>query len=42
MIAQARVVGWRARLSLFNSTTTFGAQGGVLLVAADPLLQLGR
>jgi hypothetical protein len=41
MIAQARVVGWRARLSLFNSTT-FGAQGGVLLVAADPLLQLGR
>jgi hypothetical protein len=22
MIAQARVVGWRARLSLFSSTTT--------------------
>jgi hypothetical protein len=41
MIAQARVVGWRAWLSLYSSTTTLATQGGVLLVAADPLGQLG-
>ena len=39
--AQARVVGLRAWLSLFSSTNV-GAQDGVLLVAADPLMQLSR
>jgi hypothetical protein len=36
IIAQARAVGRRVRLSLFSSTTTSAPQGGVLLVAAHP------
>jgi hypothetical protein len=35
-----RMVGRRARLSLYSSTTTLGAQGGVLLLATDPLVEL--
>jgi hypothetical protein len=41
MIAQARVVGWRAWLSLLQLDHHVGAQGGVLLLAADPRMQLG-
>ena len=42
MIAQARVVGWRAAFAV-QLDHHVGAQGGVLLlVAADPLVQLRR
>jgi hypothetical protein len=42
MIAQARVVGWRAWLSLYSSTTTLAPRVGVLLLAANPLAQLSQ
>ena len=41
MIAQARVVGLRAWLSLYSATTRLAPRVGVLLLAADPLIQLG-
>jgi len=42
MIAHALVVGWRAWLSLYSSTTTLAPRVAYLLLAADPLEQLGR
>jgi hypothetical protein len=42
MIAQARVVGWRARLSLFSSTTTFAPKMAYSSSRRTQLVQLGR
>jgi len=42
MIAQARAVGWRAWLSLFQLDHHIRAKGWLLLLAADPLIERGR
>jgi hypothetical protein len=43
MIAHVRVVGWLAGVAFaIQLDHHVGTQGGVLLLAADPLMQLGR
>jgi hypothetical protein len=42
MIAHARVVGLAGVAFAVQLDHHVGAQGGVLLLAADPLVQLGR
>jgi hypothetical protein len=42
MIAQARVVGSAGVALAIELDNHVGAQGGVLLLATDPLVELGR